>query len=1064
MKKFSVYHDGAFLKTILIILFLVPIFIQGQNYYFENYSVQQGIPNSKVYDIIQDNNGYVWIGTPSGLSKFDGSNFISFGKSHNLPESTLRTLFIDSREKLWIGFENGRVFVKDNPGFMEILSDSINSNAPINSFAENKNGHIYISTVGGGLFIIKNQGEQNEEIINFSSKNNLSDIIYQIICLEDGAVFFATDVDLKYIPVDSSEILFFRPEGFPAFFLTTSILQDSKGNLWIGKHNGGLYKYNFKNREFTFFDHRDGLARNFISTLFEDSQGNIWVGTWGGGISIIKDDNIVINYNVSNGLQGQNIHNICEDSEANILIATHENGFYIYKGNQFLSFTEENGLHSDQIWTLCLADSNTLWIGTNQGITVLSIDKEEKFRIIKTFQVENSSLIDNKIRHLCRDSDGNIWIGTALSGIQKFDISKNKFIYDHFLNSNIPKGAKIISSMIIDRNNLYAGTVDGLLNYEISNGKTFRISQETGLSGNDISSLYVDSENTLWIGIRNKGISFIKENIVNSLPKTSGVTPVTFCESPEGDLWVGTYKGVCILQDDSLKLFLDKQAGLLSNYVTLLTFGNKGDLFIGSNNGLNKYDFKNKFIRNFTENIGFTGIETKTNAVVKLNKSSILFGTTYGLMIYNQEANLFNTKEPFIHITGISVNLKDRKIIQDQNFPYSENSFIFTYHGICLSDEKAVKYQIMLKGIDNDWRTATTQQTISFSHLQPGEYEFLVKACNNNNIWNKTPVSYRFNIKPPFWKTGWFITLISILIVFILVFGVRYRIYILKKEKEVLENKVKERTLEISEKNILLAEKNKHITDSINYAKRIQYATMRSESELYDIYPNSFILYLPKDIVSGDFYWYIKKGKHLIVAAVDCTGHGVPGAFISMLGIALLNEITGKMNRFQAADILEKLRENVIKALHQSDSFDSTDAANDGMDIALLVLDIDGRKLQYAGAYNPLFIYRQNELLEYKADRMPIGIHMKGDRNFINHKIQLEQDDQLFIFTDGFADQFGGPKGKKFNIKNFKKLLADTCTIEKMADKRKYLLYEFNEWKNNLEQLDDVLVIGIEVV
>jgi ligand-binding sensor domain-containing protein/serine phosphatase RsbU (regulator of sigma subunit) len=1052
------------LTQILLVLCLFPIVTQAQNYYFENYGVQQGIPNSKVYNIIQDNNGYVWIGTPSGLCKFDGINFISFGKTQGLPESALKALFIDSREKLWVGFENSQIFVKDTFGFAEIICDSINANVSISDFTENKNGHILISTVGSGLFMIKNQGESNEEIIHYGGKNNLSDIIYQTISLENGDVFFATDVDLKYLPADSSEIMFFRPQGFPTFFLTTSILHDSKGNLWIGKYNGGLYKYNIENQEFIFFDHRNGLARNFISTLFEDSHGNIWVGTWGGGISIINDDKIIINYNVSNGLQGQNIHKICEDSEANILIATHENGFYIYKGNQFLSFTEENGLHNDQIWALCLADSNKLWIGTNHGIAVLSVDKNKKFSIIKTFQVENSSLIGNKIRNLCCDDEGNIWIGTALSGIQKFDITKNKFIYDHFLNSNIPKGAKIISSMFIDNDNLYAGTVDGLLNYEIPNGKTYRISQETGLSGNDISSLYLDSKNTLWIGIRNKGISYIIEKTVTSLPKTAGITPVTFCESPEGDLWVGTYKGVYILQNDSLKLILDKQTGLLSNYVTLLTFGAKGDLFIGSNNGLNKFDFKNKLITNFTQNIGFTGIETKANAVVKLNEHSILFGTTYGLMIYNQQANLFNTKEPFIDITGIEVNLKDRKIIQDQIFPYYENSFLFSYHGICLSNEKAVKYKIMLKGIDNDWRPVTTQQTISFSHLQSGEYEFLVKACNNNNIWNEIPTSYRFSIKPPIWKTRWFITLVSLLIIIILVIVVKYRIYLLKKEKEILENKVKERTLEISDKNILLAEKNKHITDSINYARRIQYATMRSESELYSIYPNSFILYLPKDIVSGDFYWYIKKGKHLIVAAVDCTGHGVPGAFISMLGIALLNEITGKMNRFQAANILGKLRKNVIKALHQSNSFDSFDATNDGMDIALLVLDINDRKLQYAGAYNPLFIYRQNELLEYKADRMPIGIHIKSDRRFVNHEIQLEKDDQLFIFTDGFADQFGGPKGKKFNIRNFKKLLADTCTIEKMDDKRKFLLYEFNEWKNDLEQLDDVLVIGIKVV
>jgi len=1050
-----------YLKLVFLVVASLPLTLNAQTYYFENYSVQQGLPNSKVYSILQDSGGFVWIATPSGLSKFDGTDFTSIGKDYGLPETSVRALFIDSNDNLWIGFESGNVYVKQDNDFTQIINDSINPKGEITDFIENAEKSIIVSTVGAGAFYITNPLKPEQKIQRFTGKEGLSDEIYKTICLNNGDIFFATNVDLKYQTADSINFQFFRPKNFPSFFLTASILQDRQGNLWIGKYNGGLYKYDFKKDEFTFFDYRDGLAKNFVSTLFQDSKGNIWAGTWGGGISVLDGEKITHNYTLSNGLQGLNIRKIIEDAEGNILIATHENGFSIFKGAQFLSYTEDNGLPNNQVWALEKGKDNQLWLGTNLGIALVNVLDKKNIKVDKIYNKKNSNILEDKIRNITSDAQGNLWIGFATTGIQKFDIKKEAFIFDPFLNSNLPRQAKLISGMVVTKNNnLYIGTVDGLINYEIDSRKTWRLSQTNNLGGNDISSLFLDSKEKLWVGIRGRGISFIENNIIGHYVKTNGITPICYGESPSGEIWVGSYNGVYKFETDTLIKVLDKSSGLLSDYVTLLRFDDNNNLYIGSSNGLNKYNLKTGLISHYTERLGFTGIETKIGAVLEMLDHQVLFGATDGLMIFNEDESITFDKEPFIHITNLKVNLKDHQIVQDEVFPYNQNSFLFNYHAISLSDESAIEYQVKLEGLDADWRPITKQENISFSNLSAKNYTFKVRAKNNNNIWTEQAATYSFRVKPPFWLTWWFISLVTFIIVVSTISFVRYRIYKLQKEKEILENKVAERTVEISQKNELLAEKNKHITDSINYARRIQHATMRPETELYKIFPECFILYMPKDIVSGDFYWYSKKGKHLIIAAADCTGHGVPGAFMSMLGIAFLNEITGQMKKYLAGTILERLRENVIKSLHQSDD---KDTQKDGMDIALIVLDTETNVIQFSGAYNPLYIFRNNELIEQKGNRMPIGIHARDKEKFTNHEIQLQQGDKIFIFTDGYPDQFGGPKGKKLNYKKFKALLSDNCLIENQEEKRKHLHAALLDWRGEQEQLDDVLVIGISI-
>jgi len=1031
----------------------------SQTYYFENYSVRQGLLNSKIYDILQDNDGYVWLASPSGLGRFDGEDFMSYGIKQGLSESSARTIFLDSENRLWVGFENGSVYVKTSKGFQLIINDSINPKGEISDITQDKNGDIIATTNGQGLFLIRNPLSPGQSISQFTGKDGVAQIIFKAISLSDNRIYLVTSVDMMYMDVDSLSFHYYRPDGFPKFFQTTCFLEDSKGNIWIGKYNGGLYKYQPQTGKYTFFDHRDGLAKNFVSALFEDSKGQIWVGTWGGGVSLIVDDQVQINFDNLNGLPGLRVQHITEDAEGNVLIATQENGFQIFKGKQFLSMTEDDGLPNLQVWDICAINDSIVLLATNNGIAQIEFTSPIQAKVTNVYNRSNRELISNNIRNLVRDKDGNIWISTALSGIQKYNVKQKKFYYDAFLNSNLPRNAKIISSMVVQDKDLFIGTVDGLLNHEINSGRTIRLSQERGLSGNDISALYLDSKNTLWVGARNKGINYIKDHVITALPKTGNISPNCFAEDKNGDIWVGTFNGVYKIQGDSIRKIVDENNGLLSNYVSVIHFLDKDRLLIGSNNGVNIFFLKSGKIVHYNKNLGYTGIETKNNSFLERPDGVILLGTTGGLMIYNSGDEERKLVEPFVHISSMKVNMVKRDMIDGQVYHHYENSFVFDYHAISLSNQPDLVYQVMMDGIDRDWQQATKSQSISYSQLPPGEYRFKVKAITFDGIENSQPDIYSFSIKPPFWKTWWFIGGSIFIIIASVFIGVRYRIYLLQKEKEVLEQKVADRTKEISQKNLLLAEKNKHITDSINYARRIQYATMRPEEHLNNIYQQAFILYLPKDIVSGDFYWYIQKGKHLILAAADCTGHGVPGAFMSMLGIAYLNEIVGRMNKFVASEILQKLRNNVINALHQSDSVDS---AKDGMDIALVVYDMEKKQLQYAGAYNPLYILRQGELLDEKADRMPIGVHARDQEPFTNHKVKLEKGDQLYIFTDGFADQFGGPKGKKMNYKRFKSLIANQQNISP-AEQRENLYKAFVEWKGEHEQLDDVLVIGLMV-
>jgi len=283
----------------------------------------------------------------------------------------------------------------------------------------------------------------------------------------------------------------------------------------------------------------------------------------------------------------------------------------------------------------------------------------------------------------------------------------------------------------------------------------------------------------------------------------------------------------------------------------------------------------------------------------------------------------------------------------------------------------------------------------------------------------------------------------------------------LKEMNLVLEEKVRHRTKVIKAKNELLELHKKEIVDSIYYAKRIQDGMLKTEDSVVDSFPPHFILFKPKDIVSGDFYWALEKQGHLFLTVADCTGHGVPGAFLTILGASMLNEINAHDELLTPAEILDKLRDRIIKELSQSKE---ADTLKDGMDMSIVRLNLETKQLIWAGANNPLWVVRNQKeespvLDEYRPHRQPIAYYPVMTP-FENHIVDLSTGDVAYLFSDGYMDQFGGPHDRRFMKKRFKELLL-TIQSKSMEEQKEKLDKTIMEWKGGEEQLDDILIIGV---
>ena len=1032
--------------------------VKAQKYFFDNYSINQGLSEQKVYTLLQDSKDYIWLGTANGLSRFDGNKFENFTSRDSLATGGVKCIIEDSLGFIWFGHLNGGISRYDGRKFERIAIDSLTIAGDITGIAQIKDKIWFTSQYSGAVqsdFPVKNI--KHIKVKQFKGKDGLSDQVFGAAVTRDRSFICIADVGLRRYNAEEKKFEIYRMPHMTTYFQSTCLKEDKEGNIWFGTYNGGIYKYIMAESRMEVIDlPKAGVPTNWVSCLTEDSKGRMWVGTWGAGIAVFDHGNL-LKFDTANGLKAVKIFDIIEDVEGNILIADQNNGLTIFKGDAFVTINEKEILPDPNVNAIFQDKTGDMWFGTNAGISHYHTNSAQKPDIYN--HAKNSIYED--IRFLKADKEGNLWIGANEGGVILYNMKTSKFEVQTYINSILYKDGQVKALEIDRQNNLWIGTNEGVAVGTINDQNFKRYTLLDSLTIFGITSLYCDPNGDMWIGTEPKGGKpvLIKYNASKKEFKPVSaireVAPKTMIMDGEGILWIGTGEGLIGFRNDSIIFNLTRNDGLLSNNINLLTIGKDGSIYIGTNNGLNRYFPGNKHIFSYTERNGFTGIEAKPNAVFQSSEGDLWFGTANGATRLRPENTPVDGLEPLTHIMGIRVNYKPREMVEGMKLDFRERSILFDYYSICLTNPDVVKYKVKLEGADKDWQPVTNQTRAIYSALPSGKYTFMVLARNSHGVWNSKPVTYSFIIMPPFYRTWWFILISVVIIVVIVVLYIRIREQNLVKEKIILEEKVKERTAEVVQKSMEIEEKNRDITASIRYAERIQRAMLPRE----DTFRDTFVLFMPKDIVSGDFYWMYDNGDHQFIAVCDCTGHGVPGAFMSIIGHNSLNKVVREYGITRPSAILDQLNCEVLKALMQRNE----ETINDGMDMTLIAFDRKKFSLDFAGAYNPLYVVRKGEVFVYKGDRFPIGMTaIGGKKNFSNQSVDIQPGDMIYMCSDGYADQFGSSKIKKYKSGNVKKLLSEIWDLP-VKEQRDRLKREILDWKGDLQQVDDIMFIGTKI-
>ncbi len=1042
----------------------------GQQYNFRQYNVQDGLAHSQVSPIVQDAKGFIWIPTlGGGISKFDGKIFVNYTEKEGLSSNLIRCSLVDKKGNIWLGTAGGGVSMFDGKVFKRVDDSTSKVDDVVYSLIEDAEGLIWIASNKGVFTYDANLAKSQEvKFTHINKKYNLPELPVKTIFQDSKKRIWFSVWDSGLYCISENKVSHFtEKDGLTSPCVT--IIEDEKGEIWFGLKNG-VIKVNSKNEkiELLRFDNIH-LNEIMIYSLLEDKFGNIWFGTQSAGlIKYNPKTKISEKITTKNGLPTNDVLGLMEDFEGNIWMSCWGYGAVKYSGSMFVHYITKDGLLGNYGGALIQLSNNDLLV--NSGT---EISRVKPNGTILPFEQKVSS----KIYALHKSKSDIVYVATD-DGLISFENGKKKIYSEKDNLLTFPpttlvedKTGKIWCSSLFGKLSSFDG--ENFVNY----------SEKDGLKPDYIYSIYVDSKDNVWICTWAAGLCKFDGKKFTYYTKKDGLASdniMTLLEDDKGLLWIGTYGGGLSVYDGKEFKTISSKDGMSDDAVVAMVFDKANDLWIATTKGLNRlnsneYRSTGKIIfRVYGKSEGLAEIECNRNAAFKSVDGNIWFGTKTGLTKYTSDDDHMNKIEPFTHITNIQLFFENAdwtklcdSINETTNLPYqlsldyTNNHLTFNFIGISTTVPEKVLYKYMLEGVDKSWSPPTDKTSATYSGLSHGSYVFKVMACNNEGIYNQNATTFEFVITPPFWKRTWFYVLCVIVVIGGFYIYVKLQTKKLARENKILEEKVEERTAEVVKKKDELEyayheieEKNRDIMDSINYAKRIQYTILANEELLKENIPNHFILFQPKDIVSGDFYWATKKDNKFYLAVCDSTGHGVPGAFMSLLNISFLNEAISEKNISEPNEILNYVRERLITSV-------SKDGAQDGMDGILLCIDKENNEITYAAALNAPVLVSDGKLIQLSADKMPIG---KGERmnSFTLFNIEMKAEDVLYLYTDGYADQFGGASGKKFKYKQLHQLLL-TNNTKSLNEQNNIYLKTINDWKGNLEQVDDILVIGIKI-
>jgi serine phosphatase RsbU (regulator of sigma subunit) len=1022
----------------------------------------------------QDPRGIFYFGTANGLLEFDGY-FWRF-----IPVKTglwIRSLAIDSANIIYIGAQNEFGYLKiDSLGNFayQSLSDSVkNKTFPFSSIWKIHilNNKVYFQAEEN---IFEYDGK-NTRMIDPETSYHTSFMVNNRLFVRQREIGLMELINGALVLVKKGDL--FKQTGVFGMFSISKkdnriMLFTQESGFWI-MDKSGITKYTGKLNQ---------TVASLGCKIFGCDrvvENELALSTFSNGIYFVTlDGKVISNINQTKGMPDNNINSLTKDLENNLWLSTNKGITRIDNNSDLSVFTKDDGV--DGSVNALFKYNGNLYIGTSGKMLVQNISEKDysgkSFIAIPNFEKQVWKIVQCENTLVAGTNDGIYKItGSSVNKVSEIDAYCLGFIASKKL--------------------LVAGGSKGLTLYHAEN---FKVISNIALEI-DVKGLAIDESNPdnikIWLGSNYMGVTKI------SIDKAF-------------NMQLRQYTTEDGLVDGTVIPFLWNGKVLFNNNQTVLTFVSEEEIRAGLPDSMKNnekycrgyfdtYPFpykkniycavqdRNKtwistglemgFIKNgdsIFQNTAFKAAELgKINTIYPDDNGDCWIGATEGLIKY-ESGNTRKYDIPYnclirkVMIGNDSIVYNGNEaIINSPTFKYSNNSISFEYSATYYNIPEKLRFSYTMEGLTDKWSEWDDRHSMNYENLREGHYVFLVRAKNVYGNISKT-AAFVFTILPPWYRSWWAITIYILFGVLFIWFIVKLNTYRLQEKNKQLERIVEERTREVvaqkekiegqnadlERQNHEILTQKAEITDSIKYAKRIQSASLPSIKIAKKYIDDIFVLYKPRDIVSGDFYWCTEVDNMLIIVAADCTGHGVPGAFMSMLGMSFLNNIILDKGITDTGSILDQLRNSIISSLHQRDSeFHS----KDGMDICLCAIDKTNKVLYYSGAFNPLIKIRNGELVEHDVDRMPVAVS-EFNRNFVTRKVEVEPGDCLYMFTDGYIDQFGGPRNKKFMKLNFKNKLVDIHKMS-MCDQLAELDLTIENYRGNNFQTDDILVIGMRI-
>ncbi|HRG58894.1 MAG TPA: two-component regulator propeller domain-containing protein [Bacteroidia bacterium] len=1045
--------------------------------------------------LLEDKEGNIWVGTDNGglcMYKRKTKNFYRvpklLWKKEFFKIQSISSIMQDSNGNIWFSNSQFQYFILDYKSkeiyplkydLLERLPDYYR----ITNMYEDKNKTVWLATQFGLYYSLSNYKKANGTFLVSKIYKKIPSYNFQTIIPNKS------NSDSLYLVTNDGTILNFNVNTGTYRKVFDKITQkiealnenlqsaiiDREGNWWFSTYRSGIVMYNLANDKIFQFSHEiynnNSLSYNYLNRLYEDSNGLIWICTDGGGIDLINPGAKVFN------------------------VIRHD-------------IFDKNTVSSNDIWGL-YHDENFLYISTSVGLSVF----ENKLNKITNNKYQERVNSDESIglMYSCvmKDDNGNIWVGTDGEGLLKFTQANGKFERLEIKNLKSLGISGLSASCVTYRENeLWIGTFsEGLIRYNIKTklAKVYKHSSNPNSIGqNAVTSLHFTDDNTLWISLQDNGVNRLdvaREHftLISTTSKTTGRlssdVAVSIIEDSFHTLWIGTERGLNAINQKNNKVYtFNSLPGGSLDIVYGIVEDNDHDMWISTNKGI--FTFKlprpemlfdspkqadnliSSTLKNFDDQNGLPSNEFNQGAFCKDNNGLIYFGGINGVVYFNPKVvkNIKN-REPYLYLQAF--NLFEKRLELDTifdskkliNLKYFENYFSIEFVSPSYLNPHKTRYRYIMEGLENSWTTTSYQNRINYSNVPPGNYRFRIMVTDSNGKWSTKEKSFNLNIEPPFWRTKYFYVISLLLIISLIALYVRLRERVLKRENRILEEKVKLRTADVIQQKEIVERKSNElesalfkINDNINYSNKIKRAILPSLTEIKKVFPETFIIYNPKLLVGGDFYFFSKQEnskrqtKSAVVGIADASGHGVSGALMSVIGLTMLNDIVNLKGITRPAHVLDELQLGVKETLKINEK-NNYEAEN--MRCTICKFDFEKGQLEYAGARMSIYIIRNQNLIELKGDRMIIGA---GSANlferFTEKVFQLQHGDYIYLCTDGFSNQFGGEKGKKFKSKRLKEMLVSLHTTSHVIQDEQ-INHIFEQWQGVHERVDDLLIAGI---